>query len=228
MGSVIVSLLPIIIASAVMPAPIILTVMLLKSPQQGLLKASAFVVGMTSLRLLQGLIFGLILTDSTAAAVDEGSGKSALVSTLLMLLGILFLIAAYKKWIKEDDPDAPPPKWIAMIDSITPLHAFGIGFGLLLIGAKFWVFTLSAISVIGDAHLGQPASSVAYLIFVLLAVSLLLLLILIRLVLPERSKVLLDSTSIWLARYNRPILIGVSLLFGLVFLVQGVSGLLQL
>ncbi len=227
MGSVIVTLLPLIIASAVMPAPIIIIIMLLKSSTQGVLKASAFVAGMTTLRLLQGIIFGLIMTGSSSSAVDDSSGKSAVVSTLLMLLGILLLIAAYKKWDKEDDPDAPPPKWMAMIDSMTPLKAFGIGFGLLLIGAKFWVFTLSAIGTIGEAELGQPAGTLAYLLFVLLAESIMLFLIIIRMILPERSKSVLDSTSIWLARYNRPIVVSVSLIFGLIFLYQGVSGLLN-
>jgi hypothetical protein len=227
MESVIVTLLPLIVASAIMPAPIIFTTLLLKSPAQGVLKASAFVFGMTSMRLLQGLVFGLILTDSAAATVDESSGKSAVVSILLLVLGILFLIAAYKKWDKEDDPDAPPPKWMAMIDSMTPLKAFAVGFGLMLIGAKFWVFTLSAIGVIGEAQLGQPAGTVAYLLYVVLAQALLLLLILVRILMPGRSKSILDSISNWLTRYNRPILIGVSLIFGLIFLVQGISGLLQ-
>ncbi len=227
MDSVIVNLLPLILASAVMPAPIIIIIMLLKSSTQAVLKASAFVAGITTLRLLQGIIFGLIMTGANASAADDSSGKSAVVSTLLMLLGILLLIAAYKKWDKEDDPDAPPPKWMAMIDSMTPLKAFGIGFGLLLIGAKFWVFTLSAIGIIGEAELGQPAGSLAYLLFVLLAESIMLFLIIIRIILPERSKSVLDSTSIWLARYNRPIVVGFSLIFGLIFLYQGVSGLLN-
>ena len=113
-----------------------------------------------------------------------------------------------------------------MIDSLTPLKAFGMGFGLLMIGAKFWVFTLGAIGVISQAQLGQPSSTIAYLLFVLLAESLLLLPILIRIIVPAQSKSLLDATSTWLNRYNRPIVIVVSLVFGLLFLYQGVSGLL--
>jgi threonine/homoserine/homoserine lactone efflux protein len=115
-----------------------------------------------------------------------------------------------------------------MIDSLPPLKTFGIGFGLVLIGPKFWVFTLSAISVIGEKQLGQPSSTVAYLLFVLLAESLLLLLILVRGVLPKQSKNLLDQTSAWLTRYNRPIMMTVSLVFGLLFFYQGASGLLGL
>jgi hypothetical protein len=228
MGTVIVALVPLIIGSAVVPMQIIIDILLLKSPKQGLLKASAYVGGMTSLRLLQGLIFGLILTNSVAASTQEDGGKSPIVSTLLLVLGILLLVTAYKQWHKEDDPDAPPPKWLTMVDNFTPLKSFGVGFGLLLIGGKFWVFTLSAIGMIGQAQLGQPYSTITYLLFVLLAESLLLLPILFKTILPKRSKTLLEQVSEWLTRYNRSIIIVVSLIFGTIFLYQGASGLLNI
>jgi hypothetical protein len=228
MGTTFVLLVPLIIGSALVPIQIIIDILLLKSPRQGLLKAAAYVGGMTTLRLLQGLIFGLILTNSAASSTEEGGGKSPIVLTLLLVLGVFLLITAYRVWRKEDDPDAPPPKWLTMIDSLTPLKAFGIGFGLLLIGAKFWVFTLGAIGIIGQAQLGQPSSTIAYLLFVLLAESLLLLPIVIRIIIPEGSKSLLETISAWLTRYNRPIMILVSLIFGLLFLYQGASGLLNM
>jgi threonine/homoserine/homoserine lactone efflux protein len=187
-----------------------------------LLKATAYVGGMTTLRLLQGLIFGLIFVR------EEGGGKSPVVLTLQLVLGVLLLITAYKQWRNEDDPDAPPPKWLTMLDSLTPMKAFKIGFGVLLISGKAWVFTLSAIGIIDAAQLGQPSSTMAYLLFVLLAESLLLLSIVFRVIMPEKSKVLLEQASAWLTRYNRPIVILVSLVFGLLFLYQGASGLLNL
>jgi len=144
-----------------------------------------------------------------------------------MVLGILLLITAYKQWRGEDDPDGPPPKWMTMLDSIKPLKVFGIGAGLVLISGKFWVFTLSAIGVIGEAQLGQTLSIIAFLLFIILAQSLLLLIILVRLFIPGRSKSIMESISAWLTRYNRPIIIAVSLVFGLLFLIQGVSGLLK-
>ena len=228
MGTTFVLLVPLIIGSALVPIQIIIDILLLKSPRQGLLKAAAYVGGMTTLRLLQGLIFGLILTNSAASSTEEGGGKSPIVLTLLLVLGVFLLITAYRVWRKEDDPDAPPPKWLTMIDSLTPLKAFGIGFGMLLIGAKFWVFTLGAIGVIGQAQLGQPSSTIAYLLFVLLAELLLLLPILIRVIIPKQSITLLEQISAWLTHYNRPIMILVSLIFGLLFLYQGASGLLNM
>jgi len=226
MGSTLVSLLPLIIGSAVVPVQIIIDILLLKSPRQGSLKALAYVGGMTTIRLLQGLIFGLLFNNSPDSSSQTSGGKSPIVATLLLVLGIFLLITAFKQWRKEDDPDGPPPKWLAMIDSLTPLKAFGIGFGLLLIGAKFWVFTLSAIGIISQAKLGQPSSTVAFLLFVLLAETLILLPLFIRIIIPEQSQSLLEEVSVWLNRYNRIIVMIVSLVFGLLFLYQGASGLL--
>jgi hypothetical protein len=225
MSPVMISLLPFIIGSALVPAQIVIVILLLKEPRQGLLNAAAFVGGMTTMRLLQGLIFGLILTDSAAASTDA-SGKNPIVLTLQLILGIMLLISALKIWRKEDDPDAPPPKWLTMLDSLTPFKAFSMGFVLMVIGAKFWVFTMGAIGVIAAAQLGQPYGTIAFLLFVLLAESLLLLSLVFRMLLPERSKIVLEKISTWMTRYNRPMMIGVSLVFGLWFFYQAASGLL--
>jgi hypothetical protein len=214
-------LLPFILGSAVVPLQVMIIILLLSNPNNGLIKAICLVAGMTVVRLLQGVIFGLVFTPA------ESSGKSPVVSTLLMVLGILLLITAYKQWRNEDDPDGPPPKWMVMLDTLTPLKALGMGAGLVLISGKFWVFTLSAIGVIEEAQLGQPSSTVAFLLFVLLAQSLLLSAILIRVIVPKQSKAVLEASSAWLTRYNRPIVLVVSLVFGLLFLYQGASGLLS-
>jgi hypothetical protein len=86
---------------------------------------------------------------------------------------------------------------------------------------------LSAIGVIEEAQLGQPSSTMAFLFFILLAQSLLLLAIILRATIPGQSKSILEAISAWLTRYNRPIVIVVSLVFGLLFFVQGASGLLR-
>ncbi|MDX2243673.1 MAG: GAP family protein [Leptolyngbyaceae cyanobacterium bins.302] len=221
METALVALLPYVIGSAVVPLQIIIGLLFLKSPNQGLLQAIAYVAGMTTTRLLQGLLFGLVLSGSSSVS----SGKSPIVSTLLLVLGILLLITAYRKWIKEVDPDDPPPKWLTAIDRSTPLKALGIGIALPLIAPKLWVFTLSALATISAAQLGQPTSTIAFLLFIVLAQSLLLLPIVIRIVLPTRSTALLAQVSAWLTQNNRAIVIIVSLIFGVFFLYSGISGL---
>ncbi|MEA3336394.1 MAG: GAP family protein [Chloroflexota bacterium] len=224
MISTIIALLPMIIGSAIVPMQIIMLLLMLTSESKGLSKAIAFVSGMTLVRLAQGVVFGLVFTGGEGATETGSEGSSWIVSTLLTVLGILLLISFYKALTGEADPDAPPPKWMAMLDGMTPLLALGVGAGLLLIGAKMWVFTLSAIGIIGEAAIGQPSSSIAFLIFVLLAESLLILPILVRIILPSKSSVWLGSLSAWLEKYNRQIVMVASLIFGLLFLYKGVSG----
>lgn len=225
MEGVFISLLPYIIGSAIVPLQVIIGLLLLKSPHQGLLKAIAYVAGMTITRLLQGLLFSWVLAESSALT-EGSSGKNPIISTLLLVLGILLLITAYKKWCGEEDPDDPPSRGLTMIDSLTPSRAFGLGLGFPLIAAKLWVFTLSALATIAAAPLDRLSSAIVYLLFIILAESLLLLPILARIFMPRRSKHLLTQLSAYLTRNGRLITIIVSLVFGLFFLHSGISGLL--
>lgn len=224
MLEVLVSLLPLIIGSALVPVQIIMVILMLTSAKQGPLKAIAFVTGMTVVRIAQGVLFGLVLTGGDSSVDSQGTGW--IKATLLLVLGLLLLINAYRTYAKEPDPDAPPPKWLTMLETVSPLGALGMGAGLVLISAKLWVFTLGAISTIGEAQLGQTDSIITFLIYALLAASLLIIPIVIRILFPSRATALLGSFGDWLEAHNRTIVIVVSLIFGLLFAYQGIVGLL--
>jgi hypothetical protein len=214
-----------ILGTALAPIWIILVLLMLRS-RNGLLKAIAFVAGATTVRLVQGVLFGYVL-GAAKAAEGESGGPSPVVSTLLLVVGILLLIAAIKTLRQEDDPDAPPPKWMKIVDSATPLQTFGLGAMFTLIAAKFWVFTLSAIGVIRESDFSRPSENfTAFLIYILGAELLLILPVLIYMIAPRRSASLLRSATDWLERYNRPITLTVSSLFGCFFLWKGIAGLL--
>lgn len=225
MGQVLISLLPMIIGSALVPVQIIMVILLLTGEKQGVLKASLFVLGMSLVRLAQGIVFGFILPNSAIAQTAD-DGPALIKSTLLLILGLLLLIAAYKSFRNEPDPDAPPPKWLQMIESASPLMALAMGGGLILIAAKLWVFTLSAVSTIRAAELGEPDATITFVLFILLAQSLLIIPILIRLLLPTRAATSLGAFRDWLELHNNRIVMVVSLVFGLLFLYQGITGLL--
>jgi hypothetical protein len=212
-----------IIGSAVVPVQIIMVILLLTGEKQGPLKAILFVLGMTIVRILQGVLFGFILPSSSGAADDN---PAIIKSTLLLVLGIFLLITAYKTFRKEPDPDAPPPKWLAMLENASPLMALAMGGGLILIAAKLWVFTLGALSTIREAGLGQTDSIIVFLLFILLAQSLLIIPILIRLLFPTKAAATLGAFGDWLELHNDAIVMVVSLVFGVLFLYQGITGLL--
>jgi len=223
MGAVIVYLLPLIIGAALLPAWIILALFLLRG-EGGVRKALAFAAGAMTVRLVQGVLFGFVFSEASDAS-GEG-GADLITSTLLLVLGILMLISAVKKWRKEEDPDAPPPKWMATLGGLSTIQALGIGTLLMALSIKQWVFTLSAIAVIEQGELSLAGSALTYLLFVLAAQSLVLAPILVSAVAPVQAAKLLDAIQGWLERNNRAIIIAASSIFGVWFLWKGIAGLI--
>jgi len=223
MDTVIVSLLPLIVGAALLPVWIIMALFLLRG-EGGVLKAAAFAAGAMTARVVQGVLFGFVFGEATDTSGE--SGANLITSTLLVVLGILMLISAVKKWRKEEDPDAPPPKWMDVLGGLSAIQAFGMGALLMVLAIKQWVFTLSAISVIEQGELSQTGNVLAYLFFVLAAQSLVLAPVLISAVAPTQSTKLLDAIHGWLERNNRAIVIAASSIFGVWFLWMGIGGLI--
>jgi threonine/homoserine/homoserine lactone efflux protein len=214
------ALAPLVLGSALVPAQFIVTIMLLRAAG-GRGAAVAFIAGMTTIRLVQGGVFGLAVSGSRAG--DDAATAATLKSALLLVIAILLLVMAVRKLLTGEDPDAPPPAWLARTATMNARQAFLAGAALLTIAPKFWVFTLGAITAIQAAALDQLGATVAFLLFVAFAV--VPLLSVVGLSMASRSDALLERLSAWLLRNNRPIVIGVGLVFGAWFLAQALTGL---
>ena len=177
-----------------------------------------------TVRVVQGVVFGFVFSEATDASGEGGS--ELITSTLLLVLGILMLISAVKKWRKEEDPDAPPPKWMETLGRLSAIQALGIGMLLMALSIKQWVFTLSAIAAIEQGELSRASNALTYLFFVLAAQSLVLAPILVSAVAPVQSAKRLDAIQGWLERNNRAIVIAASSIFGVWFLWKGIAGLI--
>lgn len=223
MNNLAIEFITLTIGAAVVPVWIIIVLLLLRG-ESGLFKALAFVGGQILVRLTQGFLFGNVLAASPDAQTEQGA--HAITSILLLLIGILLWITATLKGLKQEDPDAPPPKWLKMFDSISVAKAFGLSMALMLVAVKQWVFTLGVLGVISEANLETPNNVIAFLIFVLGAQSLVFIPIALTAVAPKQSAHLLEASSQWLERNNRMIVIVVSVIFGTYFVWQGIAGLL--
>ena len=215
-------LIPLILGCALEPIEIVITIMLLGTPAR-VRAAGAWVAGHVSTRLLQGLIFGTILHWG-ARSTDSNHRHHWIVSTVLLVVAVLFLVTAARELFSGDDPNAPPPKWMTMLTSATPTKAFFIGAGVITVSVKAWVFTLAAISVIGNANMSRPANIGSYVLFVALAASANLLIIGAAAFFPQRSRALLDRVLRWLQEHDRPIVIVVGLVFGIWFGIKALRG----
>ncbi len=220
LGTLWATLAPLIIAGALMPVELVITLALLGSPGR-IRTASAAVGGMVAVRLLQGVIFGMILHWGRRSA---DAGQSWLVSTVLLVVAVLLLVTAIRELLGGDDPDAPPPKWMAALSSMTPGKAFLLGAAVILISAKLWVFTFAAMGEIGEQGMPRAANITTFIVFVLLSVSTHLVIIAAAAFFPNRSRAGLDRTLRWLQDHNRILVIAFGLIFGLWFLVKGLRG----
>ena len=155
-GLFILQMLPLALGSI---APVMIGVVILfLSTTNGLVKSIVFVVGKFLAYLLWGFVL-LALAGRIASTSPESTGIAAAV--LYVLLGVVLLIFTVKTYFGEDDPDAPPPKIMVMLDKLGAGKLFVAGFllsigqvrfiGLLVIGAA--IITAAALS-----HLRKPSS----------------------------------------------------------------------
>ena len=92
MGDLWSTLLPLIVASALVPVQITLTVLLLRSSVG---TAAAWVGGMTATRLVQGVLFGVVFAGAGALSGSQ-DGPGPVVSVVLLVVALLFLTKAAK------------------------------------------------------------------------------------------------------------------------------------
>jgi hypothetical protein len=218
MYEILLGLLPLIIASSLLPFQIILILLLLQQTQ-GVNKALSFVMGANVTRLIQGVIFGIILYPAT-----HSDAQGLVKSTLLLILGILLLIAAYKKAVAEQNKEAKPQ----LLNNITSMgirQLFLTGMLVPLMSAKLWVFTLSALSVIDTMVVTLNQGLISYTFFLFFSQIFLLLPIVTMIFFPEHAKRRVNQFSVFIEEHNKLITTGASLLFGLLFLYQGITGL---
>jgi hypothetical protein len=220
-GAVLINILPMIVGSAVVPAWILINIILLMGPN-GVARSTALILGVSLTRLLQGLLVGYFV-GNVAVSANE-SGPSPIASTLFVITGLLFAIGGVKAYLDHPDADDPPPKWMAMIDSLTPVKIFLLAAAWVLIGIKLWMFTLSALKVIAEAGLSSAENAIVYLIYTVGCVIFFLVPLLFFLVAPEPAKAALARMRAWIEDHNRVIVIILSAVFAAVFLYKGLTG----
>src|SRR5215471_9577575 len=84
-------LAPLILASAVLPLQTIVTLLLVRS---SIRSAYTWVAGMTTVRLLQGVLFGFVLTESEAQAGPKS--PQYVFGVLLLILALLLYVKALR------------------------------------------------------------------------------------------------------------------------------------
>ena len=222
MIELILSLIPLAVAAALQPPQVIALVILLQT-NQGMANGLAYFFGMIIFRLLLGGTFWVLISNIEETVEAGGGNFSLLVGTFILVLGILMLVHALRQGFSAHGEDEAAASWLSKLDDVSPLRAGLVGIAFLALDPKDWLVDISVINLIADADLLGPVSMLAFLIYILMAQSLLLIPLILSLFIPKRTQSDLTYLTAWMKRKERTIEIVFALIFGLLFLCIGLD-----
>ena len=221
MGQAIGGILPLAIAVDISVLSIIAVILMLITPRARS-NGPAFVAGWVLGLVVVG---GLVLIIADAADVSGSSGPSTAAYAIKLTLGVLLLLLAVRQWRSRPGPgeQAPAPKWMASLDSFTPVKSLGLGAAMSGVNPKNLALTAAAAISIAQAGLpgGQQAAVLA--VFIVVGTVTVAAPLVVYLALGSKADSTLNGWREWLAANNAAIMLVVFLVFGFVLIGQGIA-----
>ncbi len=168
-----------------------------------------------------------MLVIANTADVAGSSGPSTAASAIKLTLGVLLLLLAARQWRSRPGPgeQAPAPKWMAALDSFTPVKSLGLGAAMSGVNPKNLVLTAAAAMSIAQTGLPGGQQAVVLAVFVALGTVTVAAPLVVYLALGRRADSTLNGWREWLAANNAAIMLVVLIVFGFVLIGQGIAGL---
>lgn len=223
MGEAIGQSLPLAIGLMVSPMPIVAVVMMLtgeRAPSNGLAFVLGWLVGIGALGTLVLLLAG--------PGAGGGAEPPTWASVLKLFLGAGLLVLALRHWRSRPRPGttAAPPAWMAAIDSVTPVKAFGLALLLGAVNPKNLLIVVSAATIIAHATADRGEQLVALVLYTLLGTVGVAAPVVIYLAMGARAAAVLGRLRDWLVNNNSVIVLVLLLVIGTKVIGDGIAGLL--
>jgi hypothetical protein len=224
MGSAIAGTLPFAVGVAISPIPIIGVILILFS-RRARTNGPAFVAGWLLALLAIG---GVTLFVADGGNVDMDKSASDASDTLKTVLGIVLLLLAHRQWRKRPQAgeQVEAPAWMASIESFSPAKSFGIG-AVLGFNPKNLVLVTAGAVTIAQEGLASADEWVVLVVFVLMASVSVVGSVAYYLVAGKAAERQLDTVREWMLQNNAAVMTVLLLVFGVILLSQGASGLLD-
>jgi Sap, sulfolipid-1-addressing protein len=222
MGQAIGDSITLALGVAISPIPIIAIILMLLSKKAGA-NSLAFAFGW-----VLGVAGALTVVILASGAIGTGSGgaPSHGVSVVKIVLGVLLLLVGLRNWKKRPKPGQPAelPKWLQAIESITPAKSAGLGVALSAINPKNLLLIVGGGLAIANAPTSTGGKVVAAIVFVVIAISTVVLPVVLYRILGTRAQSTLESLNTWLQANNATVMAVLMLVIGVVLIGKGVSG----
>lgn len=222
MGAAVGQSLPIAVGVLISPMPIVALVLMLVS-RTARANGTAFVLGW---------ILGIFVLCTAVAVVagtstDSDAGPAGWVSWLKIVLGLLLLLLGVRNWRGRPKAGevAAAPRWMASIDTFTPVKAAGLAVLLGTINPKNLLLVVSGGTAIAAASAQTGQQVAASVVFAIVASLGVLIPFGIYLAMGDRAGALLNSIKEWMTANNAAIMTVLFLVLGTKVVGDGMSGL---
>lgn len=219
MVSLLFQILPVAVVITINPVPII-AALIVSTTAKPLASGLAFVGTL----LVVMALFGVLVLAVFGGSLVTGAGKSAtVVHWAWLFVGLGFLAAFLVMLVQRPRRDAgKEPRWMRLIGRMGPAGAAVVG--VLLV--NYEMQTPAMVDILG-ANVSRAQALVALSLFVAVACALPVLIVGMALVARDRVAVSVDRAKLWLARYNRPVLLLLFAVIGAVYTTKGVLALVH-
>lgn len=204
------------------PGSITIVILLLTS-ERGWAKGLAYAVGYLGSYTLIGV--GAVAAGYQAAAGSSGALAVAS-SVVFAALGTLLLWIAVRSWRRRALAVEGRPRFLAFVDRITPVRALGLGAAVTVLNVKNLAIYLSAVSVALVSDLPLPSKLTIAAVDAVVFCAAVVAPLLVYAAAPAAARARLGRMQGFLAEHSRSIRIWVPAVFGVLFLLQAMRGLL--
>jgi hypothetical protein len=223
-GAAIGEMLPLAIGIAISPLAIVAVILILTTPRartNGPAFLGGWLLGLTAVGVV-----ALVVTD--AAGSTDTSGPRSIVAVLKIVLGVVLLVLAWRRFRSRPRPGegAPLPKWMAALDRFTPGRSFAVGAMLGGVKPKNLILAAAAAAGIAASGLGGWEQVVTLILLVLVASIGVIAPVAVYFLMGEgKAARILDGWKTWLQANNSTVMIVLFVVFGTVLIGKGLGGL---
>jgi hypothetical protein len=224
MGQGISEVLTFAIGVAISPIPIIAVILMLFS-KRARVNGPAFLVGWVIALAVVSAVVYVVSHDGNVATSSTASDS---VSWGKIVLGVVLLSMARRNWRKRPAPGEEPtmPKWLATVESVSPVKALGMGIALAAVNPKNLILTAGAAAGLAQVPgLSTTDAVVSIAVFVAIASLTIAGPVVYALIGGAKAKATLDSAKTWLTAHNAAVLAVLFLVFGVDLIAKGLPPL---
>lgn len=218
MSELALELVPLALAIALSPFPLVPVVLLLLTARP-LANGGGFLAGWFG-----GLVALAAVFTVVAGAVELWDEAPTWAAWTRLALGLILIALGVRAWLTRGG-SVEAPAWMSALGDYTPLRAARLGLLLAVANPKVLLLVLAGGVAIGSAASGTGRSAAAVLLFAILAASTVALPVVLRLVLGERIVGPLQSARGWLVAHNDAVVAVVVVVIGVMVASKGWSSL---